>query len=129
MYNLYKNLPLENRDTKKFLKHFTQNEKPGRRLLRKKIIKELVNFFSTQKQEQFEWFTVSLTRIPCDYQIQSYVEGLQKNIVDVLNAGAGKILTASMIVAKIHQLYQSRMGLMLVDRILFCVSTRRCYYR
>ena len=50
LYNFYKNLPLENCGTKEFFEHFTQNEKPGRSLLRKKIIKELVNFSSSQKQ-------------------------------------------------------------------------------
>ena len=117
LYNLYKNLPLENRGTKEFFKDFTQKENPGRSLTRKKIIKEPVNFPSTDKQEHFEWFTVSLTKSPCDYQIQSYVEGLQKNIVVVLHTGAGKTLIASMILAKMHQLNPTRMGLMLVDRV------------
>ena len=86
-------------------------------LIKKKVIKDPVNFPQMHKETDFDWITLSLTKNPYDYQVQAFMEGLQKNIVVVLNTGAGKTLIASMILAKMCQLNPNRMGLMLVDKV------------
>ena len=44
LYNVYKKLPIETCDTKEIFKDFTPNKNTGRSLVRKKIVKEPVNF-------------------------------------------------------------------------------------
>ena len=116
-YNLYQTLPFESRDIQDFFKDPCQVNGMATSPTKKKVVKEPVNFPSIDKRKDFEWFTVSLTKSPRDYQIQAFVEGLQKNIVVVLNTGAGKTLIASMILAKMCKLNPGRMGLMIVDRV------------
>ena len=116
-YNLCKTLPIELRDTGNFFKDPSNIQKEERTHIKKKVINEEVKFPSREKKKDFEWFTVSLTKKPRDYQIQAFVEGLQKNIVVVLDTGAGKTLVASMILAKMRKLNPGRMGLMIVDRV------------
>ena len=116
-YNLYQKLPFENRDVQDFFKDPCQVNRMASSPIKKKVVKEPVNFPSIDKRKDFEWFTVSLTKSPRDYQIQAFVEGLQRNIVVVLNTGAGKTLIASMILAKMCKLNPGRMGLMIVDRV------------
>ena len=84
---------------------------------KKKVIKEPLHFPSVDKHKEFEWIGVSVCKNSRDYQIQAFVEGLQKRIVFVLNTGAGKTLVASMILAKLCKLNANGMGLMLVDRV------------
>ena len=115
-YNIYKTLALEYRNTEDFFKDSSLIQNP-RRSVNKKVIEETVNFPLVEKREHFEWFTVSLAKSPRDYQIEAYVQGLLKNIVIVLNTGAGKTLIASMILAKMCKLNPSRMRLMIVDRV------------
>ena len=116
-YNLCKTLPIEMRDTGNFFKDLSNIQKEERPRIKKKVIDEEVRFPSIGKKKDFEWFTVSLIKKPRDYQIQAFVEGLQKNIVVVLDTGAGKTLVASMILAKMCKLNPGRMGLMIVDRV------------
>ena len=115
-HNIYKTLDLENRNTESFFGDSSLIQHP-RRSVNKKVIEETVNFPIVEKREHFEWFTVSLVKIPRDYQIEAYVQGLLKNTVIILNTGAGKTLIASMILAKMCQLNPSQMGLMIVDRV------------
>ena len=97
--------------------YVTQASDSGINLIKKKIIKEPVNFPQMHKATDFDWIALSLTKNPYGYQVQAFLEGLQKNIVVVLNTGAGKTLIASMILAKMCQLNPNRMGLMVVDKI------------
>ena len=116
-YNIYKIIPIESRDSGDFFRDCIQIQDPMKSSVKKKVIIEPVNFPSVDKHKDFEWITVSVSKNPRDYQVQAFVEGLQKNIVVVLNTGAGKTLVASMILAKMCKLNPSRMGLMLVDRV------------
>ena len=116
-YNIYKTIPIENRDSGDFFKDYNQIQDPMKCSTKKKVIKDPVNFPSVDRHKDFEWITVSVSKHPRDYQIQAFVEGLQRNIVVVLNTGAGKTLVASMILAKMCKLNPKRMGLMLVDRV------------
>ena len=116
-YTLYKTFPIECRDTGDFFQDRIEIQGTMKSSIKKKVIKEPVNFPSVEKLKDFEWITVSVSKHPRDYQIQAFVEGLQKNIVVVLNTGAGKTLVASMILAKMCKLNPNRMGLMLVDRV------------
>ena len=116
-YNLFKTLPIEIRDTRNFYKDPSNIRKEERTRIKKKVIDAEIKFPSRGNKRDFEWFTVSLTKKPRDFQIQAFVEGLQKNIVVVLDTGAGKTLVASMILAKMCKLNPGRMGLMIVDRV------------
>ena len=116
-YNLCKTLPIEMRDTTNFFKDLSNIQKVERTRIKKKVFDEEVKFPLRGKKKDFEWFTVLLTKKPRDYQIQAFVEGLQKNLVVVLDTGAGKTLIASMILAKMCKLNPGRMGLMIVDRV------------
>ena len=111
--NIYKDSPVENYVTQDSFKASDS----GTCLIKKKVIKEPINFPQMHKEADFDWVTLSLTKNPYCYQVQAFLEGIQKNIVVVLNTGAGKTLIASMILAKMCQLNPNRMGLMLVDKI------------
>lgn len=111
--NIYKDSSVEHHVTQDSFKASDS----GTCLIKKKVIKEPVNFPQMHKETNFDWTTLSLTKNPYDYQVQAFMEGLQKNIVVVLNTGAGKTLIASMILAKMCQLNPNRMGLMLVDKV------------
>ena len=113
LHNVHSNLPLKNCNKEDYFK-CSDSEK---RTITKKVIKDPVNFPQIQKQTDFDWLTISLAKNPYDYQIQAFEEGLQKNIVVVLNTGAGKTLIGSMILAKMCQLNPNRMGLMIVEKI------------
>ena len=67
--------------------------------------------------KEFEWFTVSHDKTPRQYQIEAYVEVLQRNLVAVIKTGAGKTLIASMFLAKMCSLNPKKMGLFIVDRV------------
>ena len=116
-YNIYKSIPTESRDSADFFKDCIQIQRPMESFIKKKVIKEPLHFPSVDKHKEFEWIGVSVCKNSRDYQIQAFVEGLQKSIVFVLNTGAGKTLVASMILAKLCKLNANGMGLMLVDRV------------
>ena len=123
-YNIWNMLPIENRDTRNFFKDCTQIQKQERNRIKKKVFIEPANFPSFEMKKDFEWFTVSMTKYPRDYQIKACVEGLRRNIVVVLNTGAGKTLIASMILTKMCELNSGRMGLMIVDRVPLAFQQR-----
>ena len=52
-----------------------------------------------------------------DYQVQCFVETLQRDLVAVLPTGAGKTLIASMLLKRMKELNPEKMGLFIVDRI------------
>lgn len=54
---------------------------------------------------------------PRPYQIECFVESLQRDLVAVLPTGAGKTLIASMLLKRMRQLNPKKMGLFIVDRI------------
>ena len=116
-YNIQNMLPIESRDTWNFFKDHAQIQKQKINSIRKKVFIDPVYFPSVEIKKDFEWFTTLITKVPRDYQIEAFVEGLQRNIVIVLNTGAGKTLIASMILAKMCELNSGRMGLMIVDRV------------
>ena len=124
-YNIWNMLPIESRDTGNFFKDHTQIQKQERNSIRRKVFIDPVNFPSVEIKKDFEWFTKSITKRPRDYQIEAFVEGLQRNIVVVLNTGAGKTLIASMILGKMCELNSGRMGLMIVDRVPLAFQQRR----
>ncbi|XP_057311884.1 uncharacterized protein LOC130649592 [Hydractinia symbiolongicarpus] len=72
---------------------------------------------SLSNLSDFEWQTVSLVKRPRYYQIQGYVEALQRHLIVVIKTGAGKTLIASMFLGKMCSLNPGKMGLMIVDRI------------
>ena len=123
-YNIQNMLPIESRDTGNFFKDHTQIQKQKRNSIRKKVFVDPVYFPSVEIKKDFEWFTTVITKAPRDYQIEAFVEGLQINIVIVLNTGAGKTLIASMILAKMCELNSGRMGLMIVDRVPLAFQQR-----
>ena len=106
---------VESRDSVDSFKDCIQIQDPMKSSV--KVIKEPGTFSFVDKHKDFEWITESVSKNPRDYQIQAFVEVLQKNIVVALNTGAGKTLIASMILAKMCKLNPNRMGLMLVDRV------------
>ena len=112
-HNIYSDLSIKNCNTEDYFKA-SDTEKGT---ITKKVIKEPINFPQTQTPADFDWTTISLAKNPHDYQIQAFEEGLQKNIVIVLNTGACKTLIGSMILAKMCQLNPNRMGLMIVEKI------------
>ena len=111
-HNVHSDLSIKNCNTDDYFK--TSDKEKG--TITKKVIKEPMNFPQMQTSADFDWSTISLTKNPYDYQIQAFEEGLQKNIVAVLNTGAGKTLIGSMILAKMCQLNPNRMGLMIVEK-------------
>ena len=113
LHNVYSNLPRKNCNTEDYFK--ASDTKKG--TITKKVIKEPINFPQMQTPADFDWSTITLAKNPYDYQIQAFEEGLQKNIVVVLNTGAGKTFIGSMILAKMCQLNPNRMGLMIVEKI------------
>ena len=125
-YNIRNMLPIESRDTGNFFKDHNQIQKQERNSIRKKVFIDPVNFPSVEMKKDFEWFTILKTnKVPREYQIEAFVEGLQRNIVIVLNTGAGKTLIASMILAKMCELNLGRMGLMIVDRVPLAFQQQR----
>ena len=52
-----------------------------------------------------------------DYQVQCFLETLQRDLVAVLPTGAGKTLIASMLLKRMKELNPEKMGLFIVDRI------------
>ena len=106
-------MPLKNCNKEDYFKA----SEPEKRVITNTVITEPVNFPQIQNQVDLNWLTISLGKNPYDYQIKAFEEGLQKNIVVVLNTGAGKTLIGSMILAKMCQLNPNRMGLMIVEKI------------
>ena len=82
-----------------------------------KPVQSKITFPSLSNLEDFEWFSVSLVKKPRYYQIQSFVEALQRNVIVVIKTGAGKTLIASMFLGRMCSLNPDRIGLMIVDRI------------
>ena len=119
-HKVYSDLHIKNCNTEDYFKA-SDSEK---RTITKKVIKEPINFPQMQTPAGFDWSTISLAKNPYDYQIQAFEEGLQKNIVVVLNTGAGKTLIGSMILAKMCQLNPNRMGLMIVEKIPLAFQQR-----
>ena len=113
LHNVDSNLPLKNCNKEDYFKA----SEPEKRAITNTVITEPVNFPQIQNQVDLNWLTISLGKNPYDYQIKAFEEGLQKNIVVVLNTGAGKTLIGSMILAKMCQLNPNRMGLMIVEKI------------
>ncbi|XP_065062019.1 uncharacterized protein LOC135688892 isoform X1 [Rhopilema esculentum] len=81
----------------------------------KKGCKEMIRFPSVETD--YEWYSLTLRKLPRNYQIDAYIEALQQDLVVVMDTGLGKTLIASMVIAKMKILNPNRMGLMLVDRI------------
>ena len=70
-----------------------------------------------QTSEDFDWTTLLENKDARDYQIQCFVEALQKDLVAILPTGAGKTLIASMLLKRMKELNPNKMGLFIVDRI------------
>ena len=113
LHSAYSNLPIKSCNMEDYFK--ASNSKKC--TITKKVIKEPISFPQTQALADFDWSTISLAKNPYDYQIQAFEEALQKNIVVVLNTGAGKTIISSMILAKMCQLNPNRMGLVIVDKV------------
>ena len=116
-WHIYKDfeMKIELRDEKTFFgtlsKSFVEEK-----CVRKTAATNIV-FPSIHNLHSFEWFSVSLKKVPRPYQIQAFVEALQSNLIVVLNTGFGKTLIASMLIGRMCDLNPQKMGLMIVDRI------------
>ena len=70
-----------------------------------------------QTTEDFDWTNILENKSARDYQVQCFVEALQRDLVAVLPTGAGKTLIASMLLKRMKELNPEKMGLFIVDRI------------
>ena len=67
--------------------------------------------------EDYDWTNILDNKFARDYQVQCFVESLQRDMVAVLPTGAGKTLIASMLLKRMKELNPEKMGLFIVDRI------------
>eukprot|EP00794_Sanderia_malayensis_P004794 gene4794-5421_t len=71
----------------------------------------------SNRLHDFEWYSLTPEKKARSYQVEAYVEALQRDLVVILDTGLGKTLIASMVMSRMKQLNPHRMTLMLVDRI------------
>ena len=75
-------------------------------------------FPNPQNPPEFSYEDVLMSdRNPYDYQITSYIEALQRDLIVVLPTNYGKTLIASLVAAKMKSLNPDYMVLFIVDRI------------
>ena len=108
---------IEKRDSSNFFNVLQREESISTRIMAD--IDPTINFPSLENLHHFEWFSVCLDKKkqPRKYQIEAFIEVLQRNLVAVMKTGSGKTLIASMFLARMCSLNPEKMGLMIVDRI------------
>ena len=116
-WNKFAEFPnVERRDTSNFFNVLSTSIK-SHDVKEPRSVQSKIKFPSLSSLGDFEWYTVSLVKKPRYYQIQAFVEALQRNVIVVIKTGAGKTLIASMLLGRMCSLNPDRMGLMIVDRI------------
>ena len=116
-WNSYKEFPMiETRDSNNFFNVLKTNINTEDVKKENKPLGNIV-FPALSNLSDFEWYSVSLVKQPKIYQIEAFIEVLQRNLIVVIKTGAGKTLIASMFLGRMCSLNPDRMGLMIVDRI------------
>ena len=108
---------IERRDSSNFFNVLQNEESVSAKTMPN--INPTINFPSLDNLHHFEWFSVCLDqrKQPRRYQIEAFIEVLQRNLIVVMKTGSGKTLIASMFLARLCSLNPEKMGLMIVDRI------------
>uniref|UniRef100_A0A1I8HJL9 RNA-dependent RNA polymerase n=1 Tax=Macrostomum lignano TaxID=282301 RepID=A0A1I8HJL9_9PLAT len=77
-----------------------------------------VQFASPSAPEHFDWSDLLVSdKVPRTYQLEAFVEALQRDLVLVLPTGSGKTLVAALLLARMRALNPGRMGALLVERV------------
>lgn len=113
-WKMYSNFSeIDTRDVSTF--NYTFNVKEVKVKKKVKVVEASMRY--PQELKDFEWYTVSREKTPKPFQIEAYVQALQKNLIAVIKTGSGKTLIASMLLAKMRSLNPDKMGLFIVDRV------------
>ena len=78
--------------------------------------------------EDYDWTNILDNKGARDYQVECFVESLQRDLVAVLPTGAGKTLIASMLLKRMKELNPEKMGLFIVDRIPLVFQQAKVWY-
>ena len=90
-WNVYKQFQCDTRDINSFFNVLTTKSVKSKELADVKVVNTKIVLPSLHNLYDFEWCTVSLCKIPRNYQIKAFVEALQRHLIVVIKTGAGKL--------------------------------------
>ena len=109
---------ISSRNSENYFGYLMPSENPKKINFEANIAEKGIVFPDSQDAAQFTYDDILMSdRVPYDYQVTSYIEALQRDLILVLPTGYGKTLIASIVAARMIRLNPDHMVLFIVDRI------------